>query len=229
MKTSQTLLITLGVVVAVGVGGYLWTVAWPQGTNSQNTNSANTNAPLDIANANTTGRTDLVSAVTMTGRQVQYSTAFGQPQTSSWPEHCLADTVCFRYNPAYAACASTVGTETAYLLEDEPCEGSQDAPAFVVQRIPPDPQTAPIEPAYTFDFREQVAPDLQVESDEIVGEVSGRKLTCYNTKYDRVCKVTYPDGQEYSLDGRGYNSASGEELTTIRSTFDAMVRTMLEG
>lgn len=222
MKPAKILVYSLVAIIVVGLGAYFWIVSKPEATNSKTTNN-----PLGGVNANNTNQTTLVPAVVMTEKKVDYTGAFGNPNTTTWPKSCVTGDVCFQYDPTYTACNSTIDTEV-YLLESGPCQGSQDAPAFVVQLIPSVGQQAVIESAYTRDLTEQVSANQQVRSDEITGQVQGRTLTCYNTLLDRVCKITYSDGTSYSLDGRGYNDQAAQATTKIKNTFDGLVRSMLE-
>lgn len=183
------------------------------------------------ANHNTNSSSNLVSTIVYSGHQVPYSAVFGNPDTSSWEKYCLASNKCLKFNPVYKLCPSQVGNTSAlYLMENPTCIGNQDAPAFVIQKLLSPDQTPTIESGYIFTLTQKVKPSEQVTTDEIIGSVNNHTLTCYNTHIDRECKLTYLNGEAYSLDGRSYNNASlpQPELQKIRASFDGLVRSMLE-
>ena len=171
-----------------------------------------------------------VLPVIFTGKQVNYDQAFGQPDTSAWSSYCIGDTKCFKYDPSYTLCPSSIGNTEAYYLLHGACEGNQDAPLFVIQKLLDPGEQPTIEPGYTFDLEQKVPIQDQVQSDEITGTAHGRDLTCYDTKINRECKVTFSDGSSYSLDGRDYNNAnySTEDMQHTRNAFDGIVRSLLE-
>ncbi len=227
MKANTYIPIGLLLLLITITGGIL--LSQKEETHLTNNVSSDKNVE-SFNNINTTDQRERGPAVIASGKQIPYENSFSTPDTKGFRKYCVNDSICFKYSTSFFACPSSLDEDTVYLMEGvTQCEGLNDAPVFVVQKIPADGETVPTPPAYTTIFLPLSFIQDQVTSDEIYGSKNNRTISCFNTKFDRVCKVTLSDGSAYSLLGSWYNQSDGVELrvSMYRNTFDAIVRLMM--